>query len=351
MTAPDVPLPFISRPENIARYEDGDVLILDRRAYPFERSFVRCRTFEDVARAIETMVTQSLGPAPSAGYGLAQAARASRALAAEGRREALRQAAGRLIATRPTNNQIRLVVGARLAEALAAIEAGEDPEAAVLRGMDDYWRAHLARSRAVGVAGRDLVRDGDTILTHCWADAPLVHLLREARLARRSFDVVCTETRPYLQGARLTADAIAELGVSVTIVTDAMPPTLMAHGRIATFIAGADRVTMDGHWINKVGTLALAIAAERYGVGAYAATYEPDRDAPTASDVEIEERDPEEVLHCRGVRTATNAHGVRALYPAFDVTPPDLATGFILDRGVFGPGELASYFERPEILA
>jgi methylthioribose-1-phosphate isomerase len=211
--------------------------------------------------------------------------------------------------------------------------------------MDGYWGRHLEASRAVGRAGAHLVRDGDRILTHCWADAPLVHVLREARLAGRRFEAVCTETRPYLQGARLTADAVAELGVPVTVITDAMPATLMASGRIATFLAGADRITMDGHWVNKVGTLSIAIAAARYGVPSYGVTYAPDPDAPDPAAVEIEERDPDEVLHCRGVRTATER--ASGYYPAFDVTPPDLATGFVLERGVFAPGRLAAYFDTP----
>jgi methylthioribose-1-phosphate isomerase len=170
-------------------------------------------------------------------------------------------------------------------------------------------------------------------------------VLREARLAGRTFQVFCTETRPYLQGSRLTADAVAELGVATTIITDAMPATLMARGRISTFMAGADRVTMDGHWINKVGTLSIAIAARRYDVPAYGVTYAPDPDAPDASMVVIEERDPDEVLHVRGIRTASEK--ATAFYPAFDITPPDLVTGFILDHGVFAPEALAGYFARP----
>jgi methylthioribose-1-phosphate isomerase len=341
----DVPLPFLNRPENTVRYEDGIVRILDRRAYPFERSFVRCDTHEDVARAIEAMVTQSLGPGPTAGYGMAQAARAGRDRPAAEQAAGLRVAAARLIATRPTNNHVRLVVTEMLAEALSAVEAGTDAEAAVVAAIDRYWIRHEAASRAVGRAGAPLIHDGDTILTHCWADAPFIHVLREARLAGRSFQVVCTETRPYLQGARLTVDAVAELGVPTTLITDAMPATLMARGRISTFMAGADRVTMDGHWINKVGTLSIAIAARRYGVPAYGVTYAPDPDAPDPGAVVIEERDPAEVLHVRGVRTAAKA--ATGYYPAFDVTPPDLATGFILDRGVFAPDDLAAYFERP----
>jgi methylthioribose-1-phosphate isomerase len=339
------PIPFLVRPENIVRYEEGEVLILDRRVYPFERTFVRCPTYDDVARAIEGMVTQSLGPGPAAGYGLAQAGRIARDLPSPERESALRAAAARLVATRPTNNQVRLVVATTLAASLAAMRDGGDPEAAALAAMDDHWARHLAASRAVGLAGAGLIQDGDRLLTHCWADAPLVHVLREALLAGRSFEVVCTETRPYLQGARLTADAVGELGVRVTLVTDGMPAALMSRGRIDRFFAGADRVTMDGHWVNKVGTLGIAIAAARYGIPAYGVTYGPDPEAGDPSAVVIEERDPEEVTHVLGRRSA--ADGVVGYYPAFDVTPPDLTTGFVFDRGVFAPGDVPSYFGAP----
>jgi len=119
-----IPIPFLNRPENIVRYEEGVVLVLDRRVYPFERSFVRCDTYEDVARAIEAMVTQSLGPGPTAGYGMAQAARSASGRPVSRQARALETAAARLIATRPTNNQVRLVVGEMLEAGLAAETPG-----------------------------------------------------------------------------------------------------------------------------------------------------------------------------------------------------------------------------------
>ena len=169
----DVPIPFLNRPENIVRYEDGAVLVLDRRVYPFERTFVRCATYEDVAPAIEAMVTQSLGPGPTAGYGMAQAARAVRGLAAARQEEALRTAAARLVATRPTNNQIRLVVGATLEAALGAVAAGGDAESAVLAAMDAHWARHLGAWQAIGRAGAPLIRAGARSHPPCWADARL----------------------------------------------------------------------------------------------------------------------------------------------------------------------------------
>lgn len=343
-TARSVPVPFLLRRENIVRYEDGAVWILDRRAYPFERSFVRCSTHEDVAQAIEAMVTQSMGPGPAAGYGLALAARDVRLLPAANQGESLRRAADRLIATRRTNNSIQSVVRTMLEHGLTTLETGADPEEAILEAMEAYWATHEARTAAVGAAGAPLIEPGDRLLTHCWG-TPFVYVVRAALERGTDFEVVCTETRPYLQGARLTADVVAEMGVRTTVITDGMPAHLMAEGLVTRFFSGADRVTMDGHLVNKIGTLGIAIAAHRYGVPAYGVCLGPDRASRSPADVPLEDRDPDEVLECRGVRTASpQAHGY---YPAFDVTPPDLLTGFVTDRGVFAPGAVPEYFVNP----
>jgi methylthioribose-1-phosphate isomerase len=339
--SPGIPT-FLLR--NVARYEDGVVWILDRRRYPFEVTWVECPTFEHVARAIEAMVTQSLGPGLCAGYGMVQAAReAGRSGATLGAE--LERAARRLIATRPTNSDIRLTVEhMRETGALvgARIGAAADAEAELLAAIERRWAEEHARYRAIGNHGANVLRDGDRVLTHCWAENGIVYTLAEAQRQGKRLEVFCTETRPYLQGARLTADAVADLGIPVTVVTDGMPAALMDRGRVTTFMTGADRVTMDGHVINKVGTLGIAIAAARYAVPYYAFYATPDVTARSRDDVPLEERSPEEVLHCLGVRTATpKASGY---YPAFDATPPDLVSGIVTDRGVFGPDHLEEYF-------
>lgn len=327
---------------NVARYEDGVVSILDRRRYPFEVAWVECPTHEDVARAIEAMVTQSLGPGLCAGYAMVQAARAARA-AGPRFAEEMRRAGARLVSTRPTNADIRLTVEAMLGAADGVRDAA-DGERILLAAIERRWAEAHAHYRAVGRHGAAVLRDGDTILTHCWGDSGLVYTLDAALHQGKRLAVVCTETRPYLQGARLTADAVADLGIPVTVVTDGMPATLMDQGRINAFISGADRVTMDGHVVNKVGTLSIAIAAARFGVPYYPVCEAPDPTARGRADVVIEERSPDEVLHCLGMRTASPK--AAGYYPAFDVTPPDLVAGVVTDRGVFKPDRLAEYFER-----
>jgi len=326
----------------VARYDDGVVSILDRRRYPFEVAWVECPTYEDVARAIELMVTQSLGPGLCAGYAMVQAACAARR-SAEPLGEELARAARRLIATRPTNSDIRLTVEYMVRAGAGVPDPGE-AEGLLLAAIEQRWSEEHARYRSIGRHGAGVLRDGDHVLTHCWAESGLVYTLAEAVRQGKRLDVVCTETRPYLQGARLTADAVADLGIPVTVVTDGMPAALMDRGRITTFMTGADRVTMDGHVINKIGTLGIAIAAARYAVPYYAFCVAPDTTARGRDDVPIEERSPDEVLSCLGTRTASpKASGY---YPAFDATPPDLVTGIVTERGVFGPDHLEEYFSR-----
>jgi len=282
-------LPFIFRRENVVRYEDGLVWILDRRVYPFETRFERCATYEDVARAIEQMVTQSGGPGYAAGYGMAQSARQSANLSAQGIAAELETAAQRLINTRPTNNHIRVMVNRMRDAGQAALAKGESAEQAVLVLMEEAFAERHRRGMALGTAGASLIKDGDAILNHCWAESGIVYTLCVALQQGKRLTAYCSETRPYLQGSRLTADAIADMGIPTTVITDNMPAHLMSKGMLSTFFAGADRVTMDGHVVNKIGTLQLAICSHHYGIPFYAFCFGPDRQAPTPASVIIEE--------------------------------------------------------------
>lgn len=337
-----IPLPFISRSENIARYEDGEVFILDRRVYPFEVAIVRCPTYEDVARAIEDMVTQSYGPALAASYGMVQAARQAAKLPATSISSELEKAAKRLIETRPTNNLITLKVRHLLKTAKKALQESADIEQSLLVMVNRDLEISDAQASALGQFGASLIHDGDTLLTHCWPDSSIVYTVRAALDQGKKIKAYCSETRPYLQGARLTADALAELGVDTTVITDNMPAALMSRNMITSFFAGSDRVTMSGHVVNKVGTLQVAICAKTFNVPFYAFIYGPDRAALTPDQVVIEERNPEETLYCLGKRTATTR--AKGYYPAFDVTPPQYVTALVTDRGVFSPYSAWDYY-------
>ncbi|GLW10979.1 methylthioribose-1-phosphate isomerase [Microtetraspora sp. NBRC 13810] len=320
----------------------GDAVeILDRRVYPFEVRWVRCATSEEVATAIEQMVTQSSGPLFATTAGMTLAAREGRH-EPPGRAAARLRAAGeRLIATRPTNNHIRDAVHAILAataDGPLAEAAGEELAEAVAEAAAGHDAAYWARSAALGGHAASLLPDGARVLTHCWADAYLIATVRAAQEAGRRLSFVCTETRPYLQGARLTAATLVEMGYTPTLITDGMVAAALADGIADVTLTAADRVTLDGHVINKVGTLGVALAASAFGVPYYALVQAPDPLAPTAADVVIEHRDGDEVLHVLGTRTA--APGVTGYYPAFDTTPPRLVTAIVTENGVYQPGQV-----------
>jgi len=338
-----VKLPFLIRPENTARYEDGEVLILDRRVYPFEVKFVRCKTYRDVAQAIKDMVTQSGGPPFCAGYGMAQAAREAASKSREGILEELERAAKSLVATRPTNNSIILMTERMLEVGRKAVQDGQDVEDALVKAVDARFEARHKRGLALGENGASLLVDGDSILNHCWAESGIVYTLYVALQQGKRLKAYCSETRPYLQGARLTADALCDMGIETTVVTDNMPAYLMSKDMISKFFTGADRVTMDGSVINKIGTFQIAVCAHHFGVPFFAFCDGPDPKAPTAADVIIEERDPNEVLECLGQRTATPK--AKGYYPAFDVTPPEFVSGIVTGRGVFSPYSMINYWK------
>jgi methylthioribose-1-phosphate isomerase len=317
------------------RLTDDGVEILDRRVFPAERTWVRCRDVEDVAKAIEDMVTQSSGPYFAVLWGMVLAAREAATLDAEAARAYLERAGQRFEATRRTNNHLRKAVAAALS--LVAGQTGDELVAAVLAGARAGDERYRTRSATLGRHTAKLLPDKGTVLTHCWADLYLVGLVRAA--AGKDLSFICTETRPYLQGARLTAETLAEMGVDTTVVTDGMGAAVLSAGEVDALVTAADRVTMDGHVINKVGTLGLAVAARAFDVPFHAMVQAPDRLAPTAADVPIEYRDGAELL-LPGANPA-----IRGRYPAFDITPPRFVTTVVTDRGAYDPNELDRYYE------
>lgn len=323
------------------RITDEGVDILDRRIFPFQRSWVHCATVEEVAVAIEDMVTQSLGPLFAATAGMVLAAREAAPLGPGAAADHLRAAGRRLVATRPTNNHIRdavMSVLAATADGPLAQAPGDELAAAAAKAADAHNTSELARIDALGEHAAALLPDGAKVLTHCWADLYLISTVEAAQRGGKRLEFACTETRPYLQGARLTAATLVELGYSPTVITDAMVPAAFSAGLADTALVAADRVTMDGHVVNKVGTLAVALAAKEFGVPVYVIISRPDPLSPTLADVVIEQRNGDEALHVLGHRTA--AEGTRGFYPAFDATPPRLVTRIVTERGAYSPDAL-----------
>ncbi len=338
---PDKDLAFMLQYENIAWYEDGAVRILDRRCYPRTVSFVTCRTHGEVAQAVTDMVTQSAGPYSAAAMGMALAAYECRGRSEADQRAFLHAAAQRLANARPTTaKRMAHVCETMLEAAEDAWKRGEPVDLAVkARAIE----ANNSRYRRVGAIATHLVDrfpDDGTILTQCFAETIVGMMLKEAKARGKRLRIFCPETRPYFQGARLTATVCCEMGFDVTVITDNMPAFVMQREHVDVFTSAADAITPDGYVINKVGTFQIAIAAKYLGVPYYV-TGVPDTVHRSVDDVKIEFRDPAFVLEAMGVKTARD--GVKGYYPAFDVTPPELVTGVVTDRGVLSPYRLSDY--------
>lgn len=343
-----VPVPIL---DDSVRLEDDAVRILDRRDFPHRVEWVTARSAAEVAAAIREMVTQSSGPTYAACAGLALTARQVVAASPAAARAALVAAGEVLVAARPTNNSVRdavtdvlsqiadLPADASTAETVSAAESAAHARA----------QSYRDRSRSLAEHAVALLPDGSRLLTHCWMDTYIIELVRAAERAGKRYSYVATETRPYLQGARLTAHTLAEMGQDVTLITDGMVAAVLSPhstlGRIDALVTAADRVSMDGHVFNKVGTLGAAVAARAFDVPYYALIQAPDPQAPTASDVIVEERDGDEVLHTLTARTASSLV-TRGHYPAFDVTPPRFTTLIVTDRGPFEPASVADYYQQ-----
>lgn len=317
---------------NVSLVEDRLVLV-DRRRLPREIVRVSCAGHEDVARAIEDMVVQGAGDiAVTAGFGLYLAARKAERL---GRREAgafLDQAATRLKATRPTGYHLAALLD-RLLGTLSEDPDDPCPAEKILSFLKNVLDRQRRISEDTGRHAETLLVSGESILTHCFAGGALLYMLRSAREKGKEIRVICTETRPYLQGARLTAWSVSQLGFPVTLITDNMAAHCMSRGMVQKVFTAADRIALDGTVANKVGTLQLAICADRYKIPFWVLAYGgPDRRTARGEDIPIEERDPAEVLTFRG--TPITGEDVKGYYPAFDLTPRGLVTGIVTGRGI-----------------
>lgn len=341
-----LPVPLLERS---VRLEHDAVLILDRRVFPHRVEWVVARSGAEVAAAMRQMVTQSTGPIFAALAALVLTARQQAGRPPREAREAeavLRETGRLLIGARPTNNSVGDVVRG----VMAALDTADDAGIVALVEREAAAQERWFRRRCTVLAqhAAGLLADGALLLTHCWMDTYLIELVRAAARGGKRFRYVATETRPYLQGARLTAHTLAEMGQDVTLITDGMAAAVLspfsALGRVDALVTAADRVSLDGHVFNKVGTLGAALAAQAFGVPFYVLIQAPDPRSPTVADVVAEQRDGAEVLAVQGARTASPLVA-RGYYPAFDVTPPQYVTRIVTDRGPFEAGKVSAYFD------
>lgn len=343
MERQDKDLAFMLRYENVAWYEDGKVSILDRRIYPTKVEFVVCKTHEEVAKAIADMVTQSAGPYTAAGMGMALAAYESKDLKKEDKLNYLEKAAYTLSHARPTtSSRMELVTNGCLKVAKVAMEEGKRVDEAVfLRTINSLNRRYSTMS-IVAKYLVDMFPDTGSVMTQCFGETIVGTMLRESKKRNKNIKLFVPETRPYLQGARLTASVAHGQGFDTTVITDNMPAFTMKTKNIDLFTSAADAICLDGNIVNKIGTYQIAILAKYHEIP-YFVTGIPDKGHPNISTVSIEERNPKLVLEARGVKNTME--GVKGYYPSFDITPPHLVSGVVTDKGIFAPYDLDRYFE------
>jgi methylthioribose-1-phosphate isomerase len=317
--------------------ESGFLRLLDQTLLPGEITYRDCRTVEDVWEAIRSLRVRgapAIGCAAAFGVvvGLQTGPSAAR----------LREVTDYLRTSRPT--------AVNLFWALDRIDhVGRDVPAerllpTLLAEAHAIWAEDAATCRAIGRNGAELIADGSGVLTHCntggLATAEYGTALSAIFTAHdqgRRFHVFADETRPLLQGARLTTWELAQHGVPVTLITDSMAAQVMRERRVQLVIVGADRIAANGDTANKIGTYGVAVLARAHGIPFYVAaplsTF--DMNLPSGAGIPIEQRDPREITH--GFGRSTAPEGVAVYNPAFDVTPADLITGLVTERGIVRP--------------
>lgn len=338
----DKNLAFMLKYENIAWYENGKVKILDRRIYPIKEEFVVCNSHKEVAKAITDMVTQSGGPYLAAGMGMALAAYECRDKNKDEIYEYLKEASKTLYTARPTTSKRMEVITEKCIEiGMKALEEGKSIDKEIFLHSIEEVNNKYIRINKIAKNLVEILPNKGTILTQCFGETVVGLMLQEIKNKNKDIKIICAETRPYFQGARLTASVAYDQGFDVTVVTDNMIAYCMNEKMIDLFTSASDAITLDGYVVNKVGTMQIAILCKYFNIPYYT-TGIPDYQHKTIDSVKIEMRDPNLVLEAMGTRISKK--GVKAIYPSFDITPPDLITGIITNKGIFEAKKLKNYF-------
>ncbi|AFL87852.1 methylthioribose-1-phosphate isomerase [Terriglobus roseus DSM 18391] len=336
-------------------WTDKGVNFLDQTKLPLEETYVLATTYQDVATVIRDMIVRG-APAigVSAGMGMALAVQKSPATTVDALLKDVDEAAAVLAATRPT--AVNLFWGIErirtLVRKLAASQPADRSDADKLKAITDeviaeanrMYDEDIAACKTMGQFGADLLPKKGTVLTHCNAGAlatcgygSALGVIRAAVERGHVIDVLADETRPFLQGARLTAWELMKDNIPTSVLCDNMSGALMRQGRIQAVIVGADRIAANGDVANKIGTYTVAVLAKEHGIPFYVAAPWATVDMATkhGDDIPIEQRNAYEVTHSNGKQMTPDGVGIEN--PAFDVTPAKYVTGIITERGVLYP--------------
>ena len=331
------------------RWVDGILELLDQTRLPQEEVTVEVRDYREAVEAIRNLTVRG-APAigVTAAYAVAMAAGQIQASGHQAFLTQLRDAAAEIASARPTAVNLHWAVNRMMETAEAEPDLSRLPQ----RLLEEAQRVQAEdeeANRRMGEFGKELMPNGGSVLTHCNAGAlatagygTAIGVIRAGWEDGKRFRVYNTETRPVLQGARLTAWEFQQLGIPATLVVDSAAGMLMGRGQISCVITGADRIAANGDTANKIGTYTLAVVARENGIPFYVAApiSTVDLGLATGDDIQIEERSPEEVTQLQGVATAPD--GVAAINPAFDVTPHRYVSAIITEVGVVRPPYLES---------
>jgi len=335
-------------PDDAILWRDDSLYLLDQRVLPGAERFVVCPDVRTTAEAIRAMVVRG---APAIGiaaaYGVVLAARARHAASPVDWKGGFAEDLEQLAGSRPTAVNLAWAIERQRGVA-DQIVTGSDPVPALLAAARSIHEADRADNRRMGAFGADLIQGPTQVITHCntgglatggWGTA--LGVIRSAYAQKRITHVFADETRPWLQGARLTAWELARDGIPASLMADGAAAARMAQGGIGWVIVGSDRIAANGDVANKIGTYALAVAARHHGVRFMVAapTSTIDLQTPHGGAIPIEQRPADEIFSCAGQRVA--ADGIAAWNPVFDVTPADLVDAIVTERGVIERPDLA----------
>ena len=322
------------------------IRMIDQRVLPTEEKYLMLRSWEEVAEAIRKMVVRG-APAigVSAAMGLALGASQSVGMSVADLEDDFSYMCKVMGETRPTAVNLFWAIERmrdRFNREKGKTKSVEEIKARLVEESKKIFEEDIASNRAIGRFGADLISDGDTVLTHCNAGAlatagdygTALGVIRGARDAGKRVAVIADETRPFLQGLRLTAWELAKDDIPVTVITDNMAGSVMQNGKVNAVVVGADRIAGNGDTANKIGTYMVAVLARKHEIPFYVAApiTTLDLSLNSGKEIPIEQRDSKEITHIGGQQLGPD--GVEVSNPAFDVTPNDLITAIITDRGV-----------------